>query len=64
MNKNSGGSFSINLTTNLLRNFAVNFFNRFRFDRIMVMSLVPLFWPTLYTVSVPPSYVMCVLCLL
>ena len=41
--------FNIYLTTNLLRNLPVkNFVNRLRFDRIMVMSLWPVFWPTLY----------------
>jgi len=44
-----GGMFNIYLTTNLLRNLPVkNFVNRLRFDRIMVMSLWPVFWPTLY----------------
>ena len=38
------------LTANLPKNLPVkNFFNRLRFDRIMVMSLWPhFFWPTLY----------------
>jgi len=35
-----GGSFNIRLTTNLSSYFVVNFFlNRFRFNRILVMSL-------------------------
>ena len=38
-----GGSFGIHLTTNLPRNFPVNFLNRFRFDRIKVVSLRPTF---------------------
>jgi len=33
-----GGIFNIYLTTNLRRNLPVKFFNRLRFDRIMVMS--------------------------
>jgi len=37
-----GGNFNIHLTRNLPRNFPVNFFNRLRFDRIMVTNL----WPT------------------
>jgi len=36
--------FNINLTANLARNLSVNFFNRLRFDRIMVMSLWPRFF--------------------
>jgi len=39
-----GSLKNIHLTTNLPRNFAAkNIFNRFRFDRIMVMSLWPHF---------------------
>ena len=34
-----GETFDIRLTANLQRNFPVNFFNRLRIDRIMVMSL-------------------------
>jgi len=42
------GIFNIHLTTNLPRNLPVKFFlNRFLFDKIMVMSLWPHFWPTL-----------------
>ena len=36
--------FNINLTANLARNLSVNFFNRLRFDRIMVTSLWPRFF--------------------
>jgi len=44
-----GGILNIRLTTNLPRNLLVkNILNRFRFDRIMVMSL----WPHLFG---PPS---------
>jgi len=40
-----GGIFNIDLPTNLPRNFPENFLkNRFRFDRIMVMSLWPQFF--------------------
>jgi len=43
-----GGIFNIHLTANLPGNLPIrNFFNRLRFDRIMVMSLCPRFWPTL-----------------
>ena len=35
-------SFNIYLTTNLPRNFLIKIFNRFRFDRIVIMSP----WPT------------------
>ena len=38
-----GGIFNIHLTTNLHRNFPVDFFNRLRFDRVMLMSLWPHF---------------------
>jgi len=38
-----GGIFNIHLTTHLSRNLPVNFFNRLRFDRIIVMSLWPHF---------------------
>ena len=34
-----GGIFNIHLTANLPRNHPVIFFNRFRFDRSVVMSL-------------------------
>jgi len=43
-----GGTFNILLTANLPGNHPVNFLNRLRFDRIMVMSLWPPFWPTMY----------------
>ena len=40
---------SMRLIANLLKNLPVKkFFNRLRFDRIMVMSMWPRFWPTLY----------------
>jgi len=42
-----GGIFTIFLTANLPRNLPVIFLNRLRFDRIMVMSLWPAFWPIL-----------------
>ena len=38
------GIFNIHLIANVLRNVTVNFFNRLRFDRIMVMSLWPRFF--------------------
>jgi len=45
-----GGMFNIILTANLPRNLPVKkIANRLRFDRIMVMSLWPRFWPTLYS---------------
>jgi len=45
----SGGIFNMDLTANLPRNLAIKkFVNRLRFDRIMVMTLWPRFWPTLY----------------
>jgi len=47
------GSFNTHLTTTLQRNFPVNLKkNCFRFDRIIVTSLWPTFWPTLYLLSV------------
>ena len=43
----------MHLTANLPGNLPVKkFVNRLRFDRIMVMSLWPVFWPTLYMVYV------------
>jgi len=38
-----GGIFNIHLTANSPRNLPGNFFNRLRFDRIIVMSLWPRF---------------------
>ena len=38
------GTCNVRLTTDLLRNLPVNFFNQFRFDRIMIMSLWPHFF--------------------
>jgi len=52
----SGGNFNIHLTANLPRNLSVkNFFNRLRFDRIMVASLWHRFLaqPTLYVGHTP-----------
>ena len=44
-----GGMFNIHLTTNIPRNLPVKkCVNRLGFDRFMVMSLWPRFWPTLY----------------
>jgi len=44
-----GGIFNIRFTANLPWNLSVKkIVNRLRFDRIMVMSLWPRFWPTLY----------------
>jgi len=44
-----GGIFNMDLTANLPRNLPIKkFVNRLRFDRIMVMTLWPRFWPTLY----------------
>ena len=44
-----GEIFNVHVNANLLRNLPVHFFlNRLRFDRIMVISVAPLFWPTLY----------------
>ena len=39
-----GGIFNFHFTTNLSRNLPVRFFNRLRFDRIMVTSLWPHFF--------------------
>ena len=48
-----GGIFNIRLTANLLRSLPVNFFvNRLRFDRIMVMSLAPVFTGRCYASAV------------
>ena len=48
-----GGIFDIHLTASLPRNLPVKtFLNRLRIDRIMVMSLGLVFWPTLYFVRV------------
>jgi len=43
----------MHLTANLLRNLPVKkeILNRLRFDGIIVMSLWPRFWPTLYAVD-------------
>ena len=50
-----GGIFNIHLTANLPGNLPIrNFFNRLRFDRIMVMSLCPRFWPTLQAYTYTP----------
>ena len=47
-----GGIFDIHLTANLPGNLpAKNFLNRLKIDRIMVISLWPRFWPTLYVVG-------------
>jgi len=44
-----GGIFNMHLTSNLPRNLSVkSIVNRLRFDGIMVTSLWPRFWPTLY----------------
>jgi len=47
------GILNIHLTANLPRNLPVKFFNRLRFDRIMVMSLWPRFFgpSCIYTVA-------------
>ena len=45
-----GGIFNVHLTTNLPRNLPVFFINQLRFDRIMVMTVAPHFWPSLYVV--------------
>ena len=43
-----GGIFDIRLTANLLGNLPVkNFLNRLEIDRVTVMGLWLLFWPTL-----------------
>ena len=48
-----GGIFDIHLTASLPRNLPVKtFLNRLRIDRIMVMSLGPVFLPALYFVRV------------
>jgi len=52
-----GGIFNIHLTANLPRNLSVKkFLNRSRTDRIMVMSLWPRFWPTLYMIGLIHKY--------
>ena len=51
-----GGTFNILLTANLPGNHPVNFLNRLRFDRIMVMSLWPPFWPTMYITHIGILY--------
>ena len=48
-----GGIFNIHLTANLPQNFPVNFFNRLRFDQIMVVSL----WPAFLAHPVVPTNV-------
>jgi len=48
------GIFDIHLTANFPRNLLVkkNFLIRLGIDRIMIMCLWPVFWPTLYTCRV------------
>ena len=43
-----GWIFNTHFTTYLPRNLPVKNLNRLRFDAIIVMSLWPTFWPTLY----------------
>jgi len=53
-----GGIFNIHLTANLQRNLPVkNFLDRLRFDRIMVMSMWPRFWPKTSTFLFLNNYV-------
>ena len=42
-----GGTFNMHLTANLQRNLRVKNVNRLKYDRVVVMSLWPRFWPTL-----------------
>ena len=49
-----GGMFNIRLPANLLRNLPVKkIVNRLKFDKIMVVSLSPIFWSTLYIIISP-----------
>jgi len=58
-----GGIFNIHLTTNLHRNFPVDFFNRLRFDRVMLMSLWPHFFgPPCMFIAVANGISFVVLC--
>ena len=55
MAKLQAGQFA-RLANTLLRNLPVIFSNRLRLDRIMIMSLWPAFWPTMYTMYKRPGH--------